>query len=478
LPLGEAAPIDQAVHAWRAAVQKGHIDRDAERELIRRLWQPIAAALPAGGGEGSGSSGPRWRKRRRRLSRLTIIFITIFVDLIGFGIVLPLLPFYAGDFGATPATVGLLVAIHPAMQFLFGPIWGRLSDRIGRRPILLLGLLGSAASYLIFGLAANLWWLFASRIMQGIAGANVPVAQAYIADSTDPQDRTRGMGLVGAAFGLGFIAGPAIAGALVGFGYAAPGLLAAGLSFANAVAAYFYLPESLSEEVRARVAAEGEERATKREGSLAARLRLALVMARHPGIGMVMIIFALATFVFAAFTTVFPLWLGISLDYDARHAGYLMAYLGLLLAIVQGRMLGPLVREFGERKLLVGGTVTLTAAYALFPFARGLLLLSAVLIPIALGTGVNWPTLSSLASQYAPAETQGGVLGVMQSLSALGRMTGSAWAGWVFGRWGAAAPFGLNAVVMSLAAVFAVVLVTRAPAPRGPRPEPVAPASV
>jgi multidrug resistance protein len=411
------------------------------------------------------------------LSRLTIIFLTIFIDLIGFGIVLPLLPFYAQDFGATAVVVGLLVAIHPAMQFLFGPIWGRLSDRVGRRPILLLGLLGSAVSYLIFGLATSLWWLFASRVMQGIAGANIPVAQAYIADSTDLEDRTRGMGLVGAAFGLGFIAGPAIAGALVGFGYAVPGFFAAALSLLNACAAFFYLPESLSPEVRARVA-KAAAGAVRRAGGLVGRVRLALALRRHPAIGWLMVIFVLATFVFAAFTTIFPLWIEVRLDYDARHAGYLMAYLGLLMAIVQGRMLGPLARQFGERKLLVGGTVTLAAAYALFPFARGLLLLGSVLIPIALGTGINWPTLSSLASQYAPADMQGGVLGVMQSLSALGRMLGAVWAGWVFGRWGPAAPFGLSSALMSLAAAFAVLLMMKAPAPTGARAEPVAPASV
>jgi multidrug resistance protein len=226
------------------------------------------------------------------MSRLAIIFLTIFIDLIGFGIVLPLLPFYAQDFGASPMIIGLLVAIHPGMQFVFGPIWGRLSDRVGRRPILLLGLVGSGLSYLLFGLATSLWWLLASRIMQGIAGANVPVAQAYIADSTDVENRTRGMGLVGAAFGLGFIAGPAIGGVLVNFGYAVPGLFAAALSILNAGAAYFYLPESLSPEVRVQVAAQPAT------GPLG-RLKLAGGFARQPAIGTLMAIFVLATFVFA-----------------------------------------------------------------------------------------------------------------------------------------------------------------------------------
>ncbi|MGD8867611.1 MAG: MFS transporter [Gemmatimonadales bacterium] len=408
------------------------------------------------------------------MSRLAIIFLTIFIDLIGFGIVLPLLPFYAGDFGATPAVIGLLVAIHPGMQFIFGPIWGKLSDRVGRRPILLLGLVGSGLSYMIFGLATNLTWLFASRIMQGIAGANIPVAQAYIADSTDAENRTRGMGLVGAAFGLGFIAGPAIGGVLVNFGYAVPGLFAAALSLANAAAAYFYLPESLS--------AANRERAIKMGASkLAERLRLAVAFGRQPAIGTLMVIYSLHTFVFAAFTTVFPLWIAYRLSYDAQHAGYLLAYLGLLMAVVQGRLVGPLARNLGERRLLVTGTLTLTAAYALLPLAGSLILLCAVLAPLALGSGLNWPAATSLASQYAPVDRQGSVLGVMQSLSALGRTVGAAWSGWVFGRWTPATPFALNAVIMAIAAGFAVVFMIKAPAPPAPQAagaEPVARAPV
>jgi multidrug resistance protein len=404
------------------------------------------------------------------MPRLTIIFFTIFIDLIGFGIVLPLLPFYAQEFGATPLVIGLLIAVHPGMQFVFGPIWGRLSDRVGRRPILLVGLVGSGISYLIFGLATSLWWLLLSRIMQGIAGANVPVAQAYIADSTDLEDRTRGMGLVGAAFGLGFIAGPAIGGALVNFGYAVPGFFAAALSLVNAGAAFFYLPESLSAEMR--------KRAVRDSVGLWGRLRLALSFSRHPAIGKLMAIFVLATFVFAAFTTVFPLWIEVKLGYDAQHAGYLLAYLGLLMAIVQGRLLGPMARQFGEKKMLIAASAALAAAYALLPFADGLLLLGGLLILVAFGTGVNWPTVTSLASQHAPVNVQGSVLGAMQSLSALGRMLGAVWAGWVFGAWSAAAPFALSAVIMSLAGAFAILFMIRAPEPPAAQPEHVAPAPV
>jgi MFS family permease len=325
---------------------------------------------------------------------------------------------------------------------------------------------------MIFGLAANLWWLLASRVMQGIAGANVPVAQAYIADVTELEDRTRGMGLVGAAFGLGFIAGPAIAGGLVHFGYAVPGLFAAALSLANAAAAYFYLPESLDEEVRARIAA-------RPALGLAGRLRLAVAFVRRGTIRALISIYALATFVFAAFTTVFPLWIGVKLGYDARHAGYLLAYLGLLMAIVQGRLLGPLARQLGERWLLVVGTSTLVLAYALLPLADRLWALGGVLLLVAFGTGLNWPTLSSLASQYTESDAQGAVLGVMQSLSALGRMLGAAWAGWVFGAWMPSGPFVLSSGIMGLAALLAILFMIKAPAPTAAmRAEPVVRAPV
>ena len=183
---------------------------------------------------------------------LGIIFLTVFLDLVGFGIVLPLLPFYASDMGATPLMVGLIISSYSAMQFLFSPVWGALSDRLGRRPLLILGLFGSAVSYIVFGLADTIGVLLASRVIAGIMGANIPVAQAYIADSTTVEGRARGMGLIGAAFGLGFIFGPAIGGGLSPWGYGVPGFVAAGLSLAAATAAWLWLPESLAPENRVR----------------------------------------------------------------------------------------------------------------------------------------------------------------------------------------------------------------------------------
>ncbi len=209
------------------------------------------------------------------MSPLVIIFVTVFIDLLGFGIIIPLLPFYAETFGASAVVVGLLATSFSLMQFLFAPVWGRLSDIFGRRPIILVGLMGSALSYLAFGLAASLPMLFGARILAGIAGANIPTAQAFIADSTTPENRAKGMGLVGAAFGLGFIFGPAIGGFLSHWGYSAPAFFAATLSLANFSAALFFLPESLPPEKRGAHARPGRIAAFRRALS---RPKLALVL--------------------------------------------------------------------------------------------------------------------------------------------------------------------------------------------------------
>lgn len=398
------------------------------------------------------------------MSRLAIVFLTIFIDLIGFGIVLPLLPFYAQEYGASGQAVGLLIGVTPGMQLLFAPLWGRLSDRHGRRPILLIGLLGSGFSYLVFAFAPNLAWLFASRVLIGVAGANVPVAQAYIADSTEPADRARGMGLVGVAYGLGFIAGPAIGGALSHWGYVVPGLFAAALCFGNVGAAYLRLPETLERRLAA---------PARRAPSLGRRLALVLGYARRAGLRQVMGIYLFFTLAFALFITVLPLFIGAAFGYGARHAGYLLTAWGLLMVIVQGQAIGPLSRRFGEVPIVLAGTAVLVLGYAVFPLAAGLWTLVLGLVPLALGTGLNWPSLTSLASRYAGSDEQGAVLGVMQSLSSFGGMSGAALGGWAFDRWNPGAPFLLNSGLLAVAALFALRLQLGAPGPPeegGPEP--------
>ncbi len=355
-------------------------------------------------------------------SPMFLIFLTVFIDLLGFGIVLPLLPYYAHQepFDASEWQIGLLVASYSLMQFIFAPIWGRISDRVGRRPIILLSLMGSTISYLIFGLAQSLVVLFLSRILAGIGAANIPTAQAYIADTTTPENRAKGMGLIGAAFGLGFIFGPAVGGFLSHWGYSMPGFVAAGICFADFVLTYFLLPESLKEA--------GASPATHRTVSWS---RMAEAFQR-PVIGLLLILFFLATFALANMEATFALLSKVKYQYTEAQTGYVFAYMGLLTATVQGGMIRSLVKKLGEHKLIVIGTLAFAVSLLLLPYCWNFWTLAADLALLSFGQGVNTPSITSLISQYASADEQGSVLGVTQSLSSLARVLGPIWGGTLF----------------------------------------------
>jgi DHA1 family tetracycline resistance protein-like MFS transporter len=314
-------------------------------------------------------------------SPLLIIFFTVFIDLIGFGILLPLLPFYAKNLGANALTVGLLFTSFSLMQFLFAPIWGRLSDRIGRRPIILLGLLGSSISYLIFGLADTLWVLLASRLFAGICGANISTAQAYIADSTGPENRAKGMGIIGAAYGLGFIFGPAIGGILSQWGYRVPAFFASGLALANFLAALLLVPESLKP---------GVISSRPERGFNWSRLRFALA---QPKLRIYLVLFFLSTFAFANLEGTFALMTARKYQLDARHNGYLFAYIGILITIMQGGLIGRLVKKYGELRLVATGLLCLVFSLALLPYWPTVGWLLVGLLPLTFGHGVSNPSL-------------------------------------------------------------------------------------
>jgi len=383
-----------------------------------------------------------------------IVFITVFLDLVGFGIVLPLLPFYATELGASPFEVGLIIASYSAMQFLFAPIWGALSDRFGRRPLLLVGLFGSAASYVVFGLAGTLEVLLLSRVIAGIMGANIPVAQAYIADSTTLERRARGMGLIGAAFGLGFIFGPAIGGGLSPWGYGVPGFVAAGLSLTAAAAAWFWLPESLAPENRVRdgfgavSAVTGRARAASR---VLARRRL-----REP-IG----VFFLGTMGFAGFTTIFPLFLENPLGLTALYAGGMFALVGMVSAGVQGALIGPMVERYGEQTNAALGGALLSAGVIAMGLAQSVVATIVSLLAVGVGWGLLAPSLQSLISRRAMANEQGQVLGVNQSASALARVIGPVAAGWAYGALGAGMGFVAGGLLIAGAAAWVRVMPDR-----------------
>jgi MFS transporter, DHA1 family, tetracycline resistance protein len=391
-----------------------------------------APEAPSGGG----------RLRRVPRSSLGILFVTVFIDLVGFGIVIPLLPLYAEQFGAGALTVTALVAVYSLMQFLFAPWWGQLSDRVGRRPVLLVGLFGSAASYLLFGLAGSLATLFVARMLAGVAGANVGVAQAYVADVTLPADRARGMGLIGAAFGLGFIFGPVIGGLLAPYGAGTPFLAAAGLALVNGLVALRALPESKPAMGGTRVIQAG----------IAARWRTLVQLGRSRRlVWSLFTAFLLLTLAFAALEATLSIWAARRWDFSPSEVAYLFAYLGVLVTLVQGGLVGRLARRFGERPLALAGMVAFALGLAGIAISPTLPALAVALALLAVGQGLAGPALSALISRAASAEDQGRVLGISQSLSALGRVIGPLWGGFAYARIGIGAPYLSGAAIVMLA---------------------------
>jgi len=351
-------------------------------------------------------------------SPLLVIFITVFIDLVGFGIVIPVLPFYAEGtkFGATPSQVGLLFASYSVMQFIFAPVLGRLSDKYGRRPVLLVSLLGTASGFLILGFANTLWLLFVGRIIDGISGGNISTAQAYIADVTSKEDRAKGMGLIGAAFGLGFVFGPAIGGILSRWGINVPFLFAGVLALLNAVLLFFVLPETVTRDHPARVSAASG----RGWNQLVAALR-------KPALASVMTIYFLGIVAFSIMTASFSLFMMFRLGYDAFHNGWIFAFVGVISAIVQGGLIGRLVKKFGEPLLVIVGALLVAASLVLVPFVTPLTRIAVFLLigaATSIGQALLAPSLSSLASKSTSAAQQGSVLGVMQSVASLARAVG------------------------------------------------------
>jgi DHA1 family tetracycline resistance protein-like MFS transporter len=351
-------------------------------------------------------------------SPLLVIFVTVFIDLVGFGIVIPVLPYYAEGtrFGATPREVGLLFASYSVMQLIFSPVLGRLSDKYGRRPILLISLLGTSIGFLILGFATTLLMLFIGRIIDGISGGNISTAQAYIADVTTKENRARGMGLIGAAFGLGFVFGPAIGGILSRWGITLPFLCAGGLAFANVILLYFTLPETVTRDHPARVSA-ASGRGWK-------QLIDAL---RQPQLAFVLAIYFLSIVAFSIMTTVFSLFMMFRLGYDPWHSGWIFAFVGIVSALIQGGLIGKLVKRFGEPTLVIAGGLLFTVSLFVSPFvepAIGLIGILSVAALSSIGNALSAPSLTSLGSKSASAAEQGSILGVMQSVASLARAVG------------------------------------------------------
>jgi DHA1 family tetracycline resistance protein-like MFS transporter len=393
------------------------------------------------------------RSRGRLLSPLPILFLTVFIDMVGFGIVVPVLPLYSERFGASPFTTGLLLAVYSGMGFIFSPVVGALSDRIGRRSILLLSTIGQATGFFIMGAATTLLWLFIARTIDGIFGANVSATQAYVADVTPPQDRSRALGLLGAAFGLGFICGPMLGGVLSLISLSAPFYFAGALAAANAVLIFFILPESLPLENRS-----GLNRET-------------FVTLFREGRGRVIVPLMAAYFFmmagFSIMTAFFAIFTEDRFGYNASANGYIFAGVGVISVIVQGAMIGRLIKNFTEKGIALTGVALLACSLFALPLVQTLTTLLLVSTGIAVGNSFINPTMNGLVSRSVNKYWQGRVLGLMQACASLGRFFGPLIGGWFlvfnprrtldFGK----APFWIGGALLIVSFVLTTMVSTR-----------------
>jgi MFS transporter, DHA1 family, tetracycline resistance protein len=351
-------------------------------------------------------------------AQLGIIFLTILIDMIGFGIVIPVLPIYAETFQATAVQNGLLVAAFSFAQFLAAPLWGKLSDRVGRKPVLFVSIMGTALGFVLMGLAGSLLMLFVARIIDGAAGGNIGTAQAYVADISTKAERAKAMGILGAAFGLGFMFGPAIGGLMSHFyGIHSPFLLAAAMAFMNAILVLFILPESLPKERRGRQA------------------KASIFEVMHHSDGRVYRNVTITYFCliagFSMMTTIYALFLFHRFDMNPLHTGGMLAMVGLIGAIIQGGFIGRLVKLYGEARLATTGAAILAVSLFALPLAGGLGTLLLYSAGIAAGNSLLMPTLTGIASRCVDQDWQGRALGLMQSVGSLARWIGPAVAGWL-----------------------------------------------
>lgn len=378
-------------------------------------------------------------------SRIGVIFFTVLIDLIGFGIVLPILPFYAQRFGAAGLGYGAVIGVFSLMQFVATALLGKLSDRIGRRPVLLTTMLINAAGYALFAFAGSYWVLFLSRIVSGFAGGNISAAQAYIADITTPAERSRGMGMVGAAFGIGFSFGPAIGGFAAHYlGPSAPGLVAVGLSLANFVSAYFILPESLPHELR-----------VKRPLFDLGHIGEAIA---RPRLRALMVVWALVPIAFAGYTVVLPLFASARLGWKERELAILFTIIGVTAAAVQGYFFGKLVRRSGERLLVAAGTFGMAVSIAVIPLLHSSVVLYAWTFVLAFSNSVFAPAATGLVSVYAEPTEQGTILGAAQAIAGLGRTIGPPLIGTIYDIVSPVTSFLLAGLVMIVAGFAALRL--------------------
>lgn len=392
-------------------------------------------------------------------SPLPILFVFVVVDLLGFSLILPLLPYYASTYQATPLVIGLLGTANALAQFIAAPFIGRLSDRFGRKPLLLLGTFAGFGCFLMLGLAQSLWVIFLSRVLNGFLGGNVALAQAYITDVTDEKNRAKSLGLLGAAFGIGFVVGPALGGFLSRWGYGVPALAASALSLVNFIWILAALPESLSGERKAALAMKPRPAVTA---------RALLEALRRPLVGPLLHTVFFFWLAFGVFQSTFALYALQRFGLAAQSTAYILTYVGVLLVIVQGILIGPLTRRFPERRLIVASVALMGPALLAWGFVGTIPLLLVVLVPMALAGGVFGPVLNSSLTKSVSRDEVGGILGLSSSLQSLTQVIAPVLGGFLLGQAGPWALGVLGAVILAWLTWFTARRVLRPPGPAVP----------
>lgn len=384
-------------------------------------------------------------KQRVQLKRLSVLIATAGIDQMGFGMVLPIMPFYALKLDASPEMIGGIIASFSVAQLLSSPIWGRVSDHYGRRPALLVGLLASAAAFAIFGFANSVWLLFASRIIQGAGGGTTGVAQAYVADSVAPKDRARALGWLSSATAVGLMIGPVLGSFAAHWGQAAPGLIAAGLCLLNVVFAWKWLPES---------------KAPALPGALPIRKPIwhaAWMVVRHPRgpVPKLTWIYAAGMLGFTSMTSVLALYLGEVFCFTEETIGYVFLYVSTLSLVMRAVLLGPIVHRIGETGAMRAGTIVLFFGLVLYPQAHSLWSLAPVMALVPIGTALLFPATTALMSHASEKSELGTTMGVAQTFAAISRVLSPLMATSAFQRFGLGAPFYIAGGIVALVGVLA-----------------------
>ena len=366
----------------------------------------------------------------------TFLFVTVFIDFLSFGIVFPLLPYYVESFGASALTIGLIAGSFSFMQFIFSPIWGRISDKVGRKPIILISLLGTALSLIGFALAPNILWLFVTRVLAGFfTAASLPTTYAYVADYTKEKERAEKFGMLGAAWGLGFVFGPAFGGLLSRYSITTPFFVAALIALVNFVLTGIFLPASKKRKAKVQVQKEG-------------LLNISRVIYHLKGeVGLLFILFSIAAFALSSLEIIFPLFAERKFNFNATNIGFFFTLIGITVGVTQGVLVGKVVKRFGEVKTVAIAHICMIAGYSSIVLSPNVLLMAVSAVILACGIALNEPSLAALISNQSK-EAQGTTLGATWSFDSLARMIGPAFGGYLFASVAPQMPFFGNSLIL------------------------------